>query len=64
LSAHKYEILSAGSHTSFHLFAVVSSLGALSSHAKTVTANFFGSSHKYSGDVKNSQDQVTASFLK
>jgi hypothetical protein len=46
LSAGKYEILSAGSQTSFHLFAVVSSLGALSSHAKTVTASFLGSNHK------------------
>jgi len=46
LSAGKYEILSSGNQTDFHLFAVVSSLGALSSHANTVTANFLGSNHK------------------
>ncbi|MBO7095012.1 hypothetical protein J6V86_02300 [bacterium] len=64
LSAGKYEILSSGNHTSFHLFAVVSSLGALSSQANTVTANFLGSNPKKSGEVKNSRDHVTASFLK
>jgi hypothetical protein len=47
-SADKYEILSLGIQTSSRFFAVSSSFGALSSQAKTVTANFLGSSHKYS----------------